>query len=696
MITQPVQYFQFSTQLEQYYWIAKEVDRLVKDGHDTAEIAIISRRHASLSELVKIFQEFNISVYYERGQNVLEKPYIHQLLTILRFINSLNKKNQLEADEYLPEILSYPFWEISRPDLWKLSVFAYSQKNTHSKLWLEAMQNADEIRVSETPLEDPAKFKKITTFFFDLARQAKTEPVERIIDQILGTDDDPILEDDQDKKNTETSQDQNSEVFKTNFKKYYFSDELNQQELTSKSIHFLSDLRTLVQSIRQFQIKQTLYLPDVLEMIELLKKNNLPLINNSPFGAKESGVNLLTAHKAKGLEFETVFVVDCVQDEWFGRRTSTKLDLPMNLPLLPDKDDRDDQLRLVYVAITRAKNQVNLTSFSQKEDKTEVLPIDLFEQMIAHSQLELVDKKQSESEILDTLQTTQKTSQETNFVDQERNLLGSILSDYQLSVTHLNNFLDVTRGGPRRFLEQNLLRFPQAKSPAAAYGSAMHAAIRAFLEESKTLSRPASKEFLLEMFSYFLKLERLNEKELIDFINIGNSNLGVYFEYKKDHIGHKVKLEFSFASQEVCVGNARLTGQIDLIQFLSNSEIVVTDFKTGKPTKKWTDTKSKVKLWKYQNQLLFYKILVENSYEFGGKYKVNFGQLEFLDAHKLTTPEIVCLQSTLDNEKTESLKLLVEIVYNKIMSLDFPDTSKYTQDHKGIMAFCDDLISGKV
>ena len=33
------------------------------------------------------------------------------------------------------------------------------------------------------------------------------------------------------------------------------------------------------------------------------------------------------------------------------------------------------------------------------------------------------------------------------------------LANYKLSATHLNNFLDVTRGGPRAFLLDNLLHF---------------------------------------------------------------------------------------------------------------------------------------------------------------------------------------------------------------------------------------------
>ena len=59
-----------------------------------------------------------------------------------------------------------------------------------------------------------------------------------------------------------------------------------------------------------------------------------------------------------------------------------------------------------------------------------------------------------------------------------KDVLAPTLETYKLSVTHLNNFLDVSRGGPQNFLLNNLLRFPSAKSPAASYGTAIHASLQ--------------------------------------------------------------------------------------------------------------------------------------------------------------------------------------------------------------------------
>jgi DNA helicase-2/ATP-dependent DNA helicase PcrA len=694
-MTQALRYHQFKTQLEQYAWILQEVRHLINSGQKPSQIAVISRRHAPLAELAKYFHRYQVPVYYERGQNVLEKPYIRQLLTMLKFVHSLSQKNELEADEYLPEILSYPFWELDRQDLWHLSVYAYAQTEPNAKLWLNVMQTAEEVEVSGQKLREPDKLEQIAQFFLHLATESKHQPVQYVLDRLVGVQPDGLAENEQEEGSAD--EEQPEEVLVTGFKQFYFDKrlDLDAHEITSESVNFLSNLRTLIQAIRQYRAKDTLFVSDVLEFVALLEKNKLPLIDNSPFGSQESGVCLLTAHKAKGLEFEIVFIVDCVQDEWFGKRSGTKLDLPLNLALLPDNDDLDDQLRLFYVAVTRAKHRVYFTTYTHKDDQKEVSPIAILTEGLAQQNSASVlnePKEQSPDQIYQDLLAWQKAQQTLDLRDEEKRLLSSILENYRLSVTHLNNFLDVTAGGPRKFLEQNLLHFPQGKSPAAAYGTAMHAAIGWFLEQAKTEHLP-SPEVLIEKYQNFLRSERLSEKDLAEYLELGAHNLRFYHDYKKDKIDPQAKLEFSFAGQEVTLDQARLTGQIDLLEFGGDGRITVTDFKTGKPLRKWQDSQNQVKLWRYQNQLIFYKILVEHSRNFGSKFLVERGQLEFVDCHKLTSPEVVCLPKTIGPDEAQELEKLVKIVFYKIMNLDFPDTSQYSQDFKGVQQFVEDLLN---
>lgn len=65
----------------------------------------------------------------------------------------------------------------------------------------------------------------------------------------------------------------------------------------------------------------------------------------------EGGVRLATMHRSKGLEWDTVFVIDCCDG---------------NVPLMYNGkvSDIEEERRLFYVACTRAKNDLYITSYS--------------------------------------------------------------------------------------------------------------------------------------------------------------------------------------------------------------------------------------------------------------------------------------------------------------------------------------------
>jgi len=117
----------------------------------------------------------------------------------------------------------------------------------------------------------------------------------------------------------------------------------------------------------------------------------------------------------------------------------------------------------------------------------------------------------------------------------------------------------------------------------------------------------------------------------------------------------------------------------------------VVDFKTGKTFDDWEKgtPEEKIKLYKYRRQLIFYKLLVENSRDFA-KYTVEEGSLEFLEPDK--HGKIHELPLFITTEETEKTKKLIEAVYKKIINLELPDVSEYTKDIAGMMNFEADLL----
>ena len=90
---------------------------------------------------------------------------------------------------------------------------------------------------------------------------------------------------------------------------------------------------------------------------------SLPLVQVS---GSDKGVNLLTAHGSKGLEFEYVFFAGCNASFWEKKRKpggGYKLPDTMFSSQPRSKDD-EELRRLFYVALTRAEQHLYI-SFSQ-------------------------------------------------------------------------------------------------------------------------------------------------------------------------------------------------------------------------------------------------------------------------------------------------------------------------------------------
>lgn len=645
----------FTTNMEEHYWIAKEVKRLIDSGMDSKEISVISRRHKNLEAIAPYFHREGIPINYERQQNVLDEPHIRQLIQMARFIDSLSRKNREEADYLLPEILSYSFWSLDRKTIWQLSVNAGKSRS----LWLEAMLGSGDKRLAD-----------IANLFIDLSVASASEPTEHIVDEIIS---------------------------KSPFKEYYFGREKLEKN-RAEYLDFLSSLRVFIESLREYKNGQLLKIGDMINFVDVHEKNNIGIINYHKFVGASSAVNLLTSHKAKGLEFDTVFVIDCQDDIWAGRAKGSKLPFPQNMPIAPAGDSLDDQLRLFYVALTRAKNNLYLTSYKIAESGKEssILQFLLPPAEIENGKIAGL-LKMEEAEKIETPQTEEaliaswEAYYQKPIVQDEKALIAELVKDYRMSVTHLNNFLDVSKGGPQLFLEQNLLMFPQAKTPASSFGSAMHKAIEILYLDLRKNGKVPSLENVLIWFENELKNQRLSEKDFPTYLEKGRDALIAFYEQKKNTFNPEDLSEVNFKNQGVIIGEALLGGKIDKIS-KADGEMIVYDFKTGKSADDWDggDEYEKIKLHNYRRQLVFYKLLVENSKDFGEKYKVDRGVLEFLEP--ASNGEIIDLTLNITDKEAEHLSALIQVVYKKIINLDFPDVEEYSKDIDGILKFEEYLL----
>jgi DNA helicase-2/ATP-dependent DNA helicase PcrA len=663
---------EFPSRDAEYQWIAGEANEL-REKKGIKKIAVIAREHKELEALVPYFHSSHIPVAYEREENVLRSSHVLQLITMARFVDSIMRKSD-DADDLLPEILSYPFWGIDRSTVWEISITAGHER----KPWMMVMR------------QKGGTLKEIADFFIELGAKAKYATAEEILHELMGGPELVMAE-----ENDDDETPQAHEMFSP-FRSYYFG-EKQFKEQRAEYLHFLSSLQSFVKTLREYRPGKTVSTEDMLIFVDTHIKNNLPINNVSQFTNGNDAVQFMTAHKAKGLEFEAVFVLNCENDVWVGKGKNRDMSLPTNLPIGPAGDDRDDQLRLFYVAITRAQRLLYFTS-SKSDSRGKSV-----------DQLEFLAPAEGESEWLDSevinMEAMGRTPEDMlmeqwsvqhigSFAPDEKALLAPLLERYQLSVTHLKNFLDVVSAGPAAFLEKNLLMFPGPKTASSGFGSAVHATIKSIYAHLKEEGKQPPLANVLVWFQEALKDERLNKDDFERMLKRGNKLFEVYYPEKKDSFSPDDVIEFDFKNQGVVLGDAHLTGKVDRMTFVGDTAIVC-DFKTSKTITAWErkDLFENIKAWEYRHQIVFYKLLIENSREYGHAFSVTDGFIEFVEPYQ---GHIFDLPMKIEPEEVDRLKLLIGVVFKKIQALDFPDVSQYSKDIKGIHEFEDDLLNGKI
>ncbi|NBO23455.1 hypothetical protein EBU94_08990, partial [bacterium] len=283
-------------------------------------------------------------------------------------------------------------------------------------------------------------------------------------------------------------------------------------------------------------------------------------------------------------------------------------------------------------------------------------------------------------------------------VDSKKDLheaLKNKLSNYQLSATHLNNFLDVSRGGPEHFLLHNLLKFPEAKSANSSYGSAIHDSLKLAHEHLLSQKQKQPTEDIVANFEKSLKKQRLSESDFAYFLKKGQDNLSKFLSLNPNLFNQNQIPELDFKKQESIIGDARLTGKLDVFEVNENKTSKVIDYKTGKASSSWTGNTEydKIKLHKYQQQLMFYKIMIENSRDYA-KYPVSNAELLFIEPE--SDGAVQKLTINFSDEELERTKNLIKAVWRHIMELNIPDTSHYKQDISGIKQFEKDLLENRI
>jgi len=545
-----------------------------------SDIAVIYQNHSQSEMLIKLCEANGIPVRVKMTQNILELPIITQ---VIHYLEYFQKESQLifSGEHLLFSSFFFPFTNISGKEITDLAL--------KRKLAMKVQETRDvyfkNLIISENAEDNiNENIKQYGEIICDLEESFHTKKILNFVEDIFN---------------------------KTGILQWALSQD--------KKGFYLNALSTFFHFIKEeAQKKSDFSVADLLDLLQRMQRHDLKISIEKAQYEKE-GVNFITAHSSKGLEFEYVFVKGVNKKVWDTAQRKNYT-LPPTLIQGNSGDFLEEKRRLFFVALTRAKKFVEV-SYSKFDANAKELDTSTFISEMQTGDIHQEDIQYSEDEINSLLELEFLGNVEKKIEDIESSFLEPLLVNYALSPTHLNKYLQCGKS----FYFENLLQIPSSMSSSASFGNAIHKALEectksAIVSEQKMYSL----DVLLESFEKSLLKEKYlySDDEYEKLKKHGAEILPQYFnKYLKDaHLTHLIHTEKAVKTgvkyEDTIVP---IKGKIDRIDYINAADVNVVDYKTGKPDSKWTKEKLLPPCEKnnelggdYWRQMVFYAILLEN------------------------------------------------------------------------------------
>lgn len=593
--------------------LIQELEHKHKSGIAWKEMAILGRNNRELLDLSSQLLKEKIPVRIEGGENILDNPLINHFLSLLRAINNGVGESD---DPNLFTLLHYFFWKLNPSTILKLARLA---SDSHQTLYSYIIKNQNKFPEISKVVDQIAHFQALEanhTFpeFFEKVFQ------ESGLSEYILTQDNPGI-----------SLSQFQDLF-------HFTQTLAKKNANYHLVDFIKDLDTLV--------RQSIKLP-----------SSEPILQTD-------AVTLTTAHKSKGLEWDTIFIYRFTDRTWGNKIDRNLLRLPAQVLEFAsvDTDPNAEDRRLFYVALTRAKRNLLITYANPALPSLFLseLPEDLVNKII----LEPTEKEYQKFQI-------SSLSPVPTLKDDEKEYLRELLADFKLSVTALNTYLDCGY----KFKLNNLYRLPRAKDAHLSFGTAVHGALEKFHRTLRDKKVTPPKEYLLQFFSQSLDREIFTPLERSRRKRHGELILSSYYDYYFNQFTPALATEMALGrGSSVCLlEDIQLTGNIDRVDLIdaNTKEVKVVDYKTGRAqTRNEIEGKTKNATMHYKRQLVFYRLLGDLANNF--PYKVKEAELDFIepDNGKFRKEKF-----EITAEEVKELKHLIKETMKKIRALEFNRTT---------------------
>ena len=297
----------------------------------------------------------------------------------------------------------------------------------------------------------------------------------------------------------------------------------------------------------------------------------------------ENAVRLMTAHVAKGLEFNHVFIIRANSNSFPSSYKEPLVDFPRELQgagsisFFDDKElNRQEERRLFYVAMTRARDSLTIYA-KQGTGKKDPTPNGFLRDLLKDARLKPWLRQRHALEFQADLFAEAAPVIPGSPVTEWLKLAPALDLGARLSASVLQTY-EIC---PLQFKLEREWRIPGEVPAAMEYGATIHRILLAYYE-SVRVGRTIEEGQLIELFKTDLRAAGLEEKYQQDlYERQGIEQLREFLaNCKRTPVPQVLHTEERFEMQ---IGRAKVVGRIDRIDQLSNGRVVITDYKTGRP-----------------------------------------------------------------------------------------------------------------
>jgi DNA helicase II / ATP-dependent DNA helicase PcrA len=523
----------------------------------------------------------NIPAYSKRNVNLFEVPLAKKIIHILRYL-AAEHDIPYGGEEMLFELLHFDFWGIPAMEIAKVSIEVadkgFRNERTSIRRTLYDRSNA--------PQKD----------LFDAGMHPGMKRASNVLESLIS-----------DLPNVTLQNMVELVIRKTGMLQHIMQspDKIWLMQVLVAFFDFVKEetRRDPLMTVEQF-----------INMIDLMESNDvaIPLAQVS---GSDKGVNLLTAHGSKGLEFEYVFFTGCISKTWEKKKA------PKNAFKLPDTmfssmaagNTEEELRRLFYVALTRAQKHLFISFYNcandgkpteQSQFIAEILDSHVFD-------VEQIKLDKAITMEFEAIQFMENASPEIAKIEED--FIQRFLDKFVMNVTALSNYLRC----PLQFYYNNLIRIPSPKNENTEFGSAVHYAIEKLFSKMKADAAHnfPSREEMISDFEFYMRRHResFTKEAFRRRMEYGVEVLSSYYDRYIHEWNKIVSVEQNI--KNVVWHDVPLKGKLDKLEF-TNKEVNVVDYKTGdfeKAKKKFNPPSDKdPNGGDYWRQAVFYKILVDN------------------------------------------------------------------------------------